>query len=402
MYYLRAPYLLTPILALAIFLALDKIFLLPEVRDNFIQPGGMMYYRQRAEQIGRMRAELPTLAAGLQTAAVFGDSRSFALGQLMARSTYARARVKSEWRIYNFAGPQAVPTYHAYLAEKLFSGIERPDYLILGLSPDGFNRNAGILGDPVLKFGVDADFIERHRSLIPAKDYATYLDSRRFALMGLNFSVKALYRRIRGELQGAAPPPTLAEQLQVQAMMKDWEIAPGEADAFAEAMLRPQRDSFADYSLAASPERLRLDAALGAQYQWAGAVDDASLKRETERLVDFYLKGFSPSQEQFFYLQKTLDRAALSGARIVVFWPRVNPHLRAAYEREPRIRAVWRRIVEMTEARGGAAIDLNEPGRMACDNYYDASHMSYTCFPEVAAVLLAAAEALPGPGRQGP
>ncbi len=400
MYYLRAPYLLTPVLALALFLAVDKLFLLPEVRENFIQPGGMLYYRQRAEQIRRVHAELPALAPGLNAAVVFGDSRSFALGQLMARSTYARARLKTGWRIYNFAGPQAVPAYHAYLAERLFQGVERPGYLILGLSPDGFNRNAGILGDPVLKFGVDADFIERHRSLIPARDYAVYQDSRRFALMGLNFSVKALYRRIRGELQDDLAPPTLAEQLQVQAMMKDWEIAPGEAGSFAEAMLRPQRDTFADYSLAASPERLRLDAALGAQYQWAGAVGDAALKRETERLVDFYLKGFTPSQEQFFFLQKTLDRAALSGARIVVFWPRVNPHLRAAYEREPRIRSVWRRIVEMTEARGGAAIDLNEPGRMACDNYYDASHMSYTCFPEVAAVLLSVAEQLPAPAPE--
>ncbi|MCB1171432.1 MAG: hypothetical protein KDK25_13890, partial [Leptospiraceae bacterium] len=35
-----------------LFLA-DKIFLIPEVRDSFMQPGGMVYYRPRLHQLDR-------------------------------------------------------------------------------------------------------------------------------------------------------------------------------------------------------------------------------------------------------------------------------------------------------------------------------------------------------------
>ncbi|MBX7058106.1 MAG: DUF1574 domain-containing protein [Leptospirales bacterium] len=381
--YLRSPYLLYPLMFSAALLLLDKLFLLPEVRDCFLQPGGMVYYRQRQGMLETLPEKLrPSAGAGV--AVVFGDSRSFAVSNW---SLYATGDHRLS--VYNFAGPQANLAYHAYLAERIFQGPLRPEILWLGLSPDAFNRNGFLFGDPVLKFGVDSTFVDQYRSEIPAPDLEVYESSRRFALPGMNFSFRALVRRLRGELQGEARYSPLVAQAQAGALMQGWQIPESQRAAFADAVFRPQRDSLEDYCYATNPERIRLDGANGAQFNWFGQADDKKLREESERLRKLYLNHFLVSQEQFFYFSKVLRRARQSGARIVVFWPRVNPYLQKAYAGEPAIAAVWRRVVQMTEAAGGAALNLNETGAMRCNLFYDASHMSYSCFPEVSALLLA-------------
>src|SRR5262249_15025869 len=112
---IKSKFLLLPVLfAVGLFL-LDKLLLLPEVRDNFIQPGGAIYYRQRAEQIGRLREHLRARPVSEKNVVVFGDSRSFAIGDFVASFVGFR-----DVKVWNFAGPQALPVYHAWLAEKLF------------------------------------------------------------------------------------------------------------------------------------------------------------------------------------------------------------------------------------------------------------------------------------------
>ena len=81
---LKNKYLLLPALFLFILYSVDKLFLLPEVRKKFIQPGGMVYYLQRESMIPMVRERARVKPKGEKLAVVFGDSRSFALGNVPA------------------------------------------------------------------------------------------------------------------------------------------------------------------------------------------------------------------------------------------------------------------------------------------------------------------------------
>ena len=162
-------FLLYPVFFLLTLFLLDKIFLIPEVRGNLLQPGGMLYYYQRKEQIGEFKQFLREKNKSDETLLVFGDSRSFAIGDMVAKYLgYTNLQV------YNFAGPQALPAYYDYLAEQLFLGDQKPDYLLLGVSPDSFNRNSGTFVTPVMNFGLDDAYIQKNRKYIPEKDYDEY------------------------------------------------------------------------------------------------------------------------------------------------------------------------------------------------------------------------------------
>ncbi|MBI3395865.1 MAG: DUF1574 family protein, partial [Spirochaetia bacterium] len=193
------------------------------------------------EQLTKAHDRLVQNEGKKKTLFVFGDSRSFAIGRDML-SPADRER----WDIINYAGPQAVPAYHAFLAERLTAVPPFPRYAVLGVSPDAFNRNSGMLATPVLSYGVDAVFIQENATHIPARDMDAYLSGRRWALAGMRFSFKDLLGRLAGSIS-AGPEPALPKG--------------GAADEAAtfQQVLRAAQPTLASYSFAKSTERQLLD-----------------------------------------------------------------------------------------------------------------------------------------------
>ena len=383
---LRAPYLVYPVAFVVGLFLVDKLFLLPEVRDNFIQPGGMLYYALRKQQIAEFPKEMAALAPGQHSAVVFGDSRSFALGDLPAK--YVKG---PRWDVFNFAGPQAVPGYHAFLAERLFRGLKRPDYLMLGISPDAFNRNAGVFAVPVLAYGVDAEWIENNRTHIPARDYEAYQSTRRFALAGLQFSANELLRRLRGS-QGGGGGMTPAQLAVVAGIMQDSRGLDRKIGPLVALLRGAANPNLSQYSLSRSPQAAILRMGRGAQYAWFGTATDAALREDTERLVSLYLQSFAYSAEQMYFYTRTLELARRAGVRVLVFQPRVNPYMVEAYRREPLIGGITKEIARVARQNGADFVDLNETPEVDCREFYDASHMSVSCFPAITRYLLSRLE----------
>jgi len=353
--------ILLSVASLAGLFVLDKIFLLPEVRDHFIQPGGMIYYRQRARQIEPFR-RFSCENRDSRVVLVLGDSRVFALGQDMLDK-----EERKDWEIWNFAGPQAIPAYHYYLARKLIDTACPPRYLLLGVAPDSFNRNAAVFASPVLNFGTDGVFVEQEKTHIPEEALSALATRRRFALHGLGFSLNTLVVRIRGSLAGH-----------------------GQAEPVDEISLimEAPADSLLLYSLEHSPHRRVLDRLRGAQFAWVGQMSDVELKEETRRLKDFYLSRFRVAPEQVYFFRRTVELAGRSGVKTLLFWPRVNPHLQQAYTEHPALQALWREMEYIVKQAGGSVVDLNLEEEARCESYYDASHLSATCFKKITPFLL--------------
>ncbi|MBI39177.1 MAG: hypothetical protein CMF59_06235 [Leptospiraceae bacterium] len=353
----------------------DKIFLIPEVRDSFMQPGGMVYYRHRLHQMEKYlnRAEDEK---GRRTVVVLGDSRSFGIGTSMAELAG-----KDDVKVWNFAGPQAVPAYHLFLLERLLQSDRKPDAIILGLSPDALGRNAGIFASPVLNYGIDSEFIKTYHTQIPDRDLDTYANSRRFAVVGMQFSIRTLIRRIRGSLSSNDRLEKLQPFLQSQNL--------SEAEkAKYYALAQASSENLSIYDFHTSPQIDVLDQLGGAQYAWYGVMQPEDLKRETDTLVSLYLEAFTVSEEQMFYLERTMKLLEKAEIPAVVFWPRVNPYLREVYQKEPKISMLWTRVTRLADRYGIATADLNQPEASNCQHYYDASHLSIDCYPGITGYLL--------------
>lgn len=362
----KSPQLLIPVLVVILLFLFDKIFLIPEVRKEFMQPGGMVYYKHRQGMLDTIKKQ-----SSSRDILVLGDSRSFGIGTDMAKAAGFENRI-----IWNMAGPQAVPAYHYYIAKKVFTQTNRPGTVFIGISPDGLNRTAGIFSSPVLNYGTDHEFFENHKTMIPEFDRERYIQSRRFALVGMQFSLRTFIRRLRGTLTNAG-----SEKLDPMLLAK---LSPADR-ATAMSLARASSETLANYSYENSDQIRLLNYTNGAQYAWFGKMSDSNLKKETDQLVALYLQSFRPAAEQLFYFEQTLKLLEKNGVRTVVFWPKVNPHLQQVYRNEPKMIALWKRIRYLSGMYGARAIDLNEV--VKCSDYYDASHMSISCYPEITEAL---------------
>ncbi len=357
-----------------LFLA-DKVFLIPEVRDSFMQPGGMVYYRHRIHQLDLYRKAMEK-PSDKRRVVVLGDSRSFGIGTSMAQLAG-----KDDVEIWNFAGPQAVPAYHLFVLERILEADRKPDAIILGLSPDALGRNAGIFASPVLNYGVDSEFIESYRTQIPDRDLDTYANSRRFAVVGMQFSIRTLIRRIKGSLNPRDRSGEAALLLQGRQLSE-------EEKARLQSLALASSENLAIYDFHTSPQIDVLDQLKGAQYGWVGYMNADELKKETDTLVSLYLEAFTVSEEQMFYLEKSMQLMDQANIPAVVFWPRVNPYLREVYQKEPKISMLWTRVTRLANRYGLGTADLNVTEETSCQHYYDASHLSIDCYPSITGYLL--------------
>jgi hypothetical protein len=377
MFLLKYRYLLFfPFLIFVVFL-IDKIFLIELVRDHFIQPGGMLYYRQRKEQLNLLKKELPNIEKdGKRLIIVLGDSRSLGLGQEIANIIQQK-----QLEIWNFSGTQAIPAYHYYIAKKILK-FAKPDSFYIGISPDAFNRNAGIFASPVLNYGVDEEFIKNYRSLIPDTDYQVYKKTRRYALAGLQFSFRTFIKRLKGTLF----------QTDIEEVLKKFHIDYSKLSLEEKKMLqvlysfREENLDFYDYYK--SPQRMLLNLTKGAQYAWFGRMNDNELKKETEKLKNLYLNQFVLSQEQLIFLELLLEEIHQNRSKAVVFFTRVNPYLRELYLKIPEIQFIKKRVEELSNQYNYPTVDFNDNNVLNCNDYYDASHLSVSCFPDVLKVLI--------------
>jgi hypothetical protein len=377
MYIIKKPYLIFyPLLIIVIFL-IDKIFLIDLVRDHFIQPGGMLYYRHRKEQLEILKQKvLHNEIKNKKLIIVLGDSRSLGLGQEIAN--YIK---ENQLDIWNFSGTQAVPAYHFYIANKVLK-FSKPDYFYIGISPDAFNRNAGIFASPVLNFGVDEEFIHQYRILIPEQDYEVYKKTRLYALAGLQFSFRTLIKRIKGTLF----------QTNLEDVLKKFNInyqnLTLEEKKILQTLYSFREENLDFYVYDKSPQRLLLNITKGAQYAWFGKMKDEELKKETEKLKNLYLNHFIISYEQLIFLDLLLEEIHKKKSKAILFFPRVNPYLRELYKDVKEVQFVKKEIIEVAKKYQFPILDFNNDDLLNCNDYYDASHLSVNCFPDVLKTII--------------
>lgn len=326
-------FLLYPILFLVIVLIVDKVFLLDYFQERFLQTGNPVFYHHRKLLFERIQNDPDVLESKKKLILTLGDSRSYPFSDLAIPESE-----RKEWTVYNFSGPQAVPMYSLYWLERILEKGIKPEIIILSLSPEGFDDSKGMIYDPFLRLGADANFKKKYWKDIPFKDKYEYYIDRLFAFRSIQFDAKLFWERFKSNKLDEYNPD-FNQELMILKMSK------GEYLAYA--------------AIANVPSKL---------------------KKDTERIKSIYLDHFELGETEFGFVERIATLTQENGIHLFILWPRVYPDYRKNYYELGLDKTWWNRIANLDDGRITTTINFNEDTEASCDLYNDASHQSIFCF----------------------
>ncbi|EPG75820.1 PF07611 family protein [Leptospira fainei serovar Hurstbridge str. BUT 6] len=326
-----------PFLFLLFLFCADKIFTLEYFRDSFYQDGNPVYYSQRRSLFQRMLKDPKIQERNLAIA--FGDSRAYPYSEKALEE-----KMKKDWVLYNFAGPQAVPAYGLYWLRKSIQAGVKPKVVFYVVSPEAFDDTKGLMYEPFLRLGADEEFIRAYWNNFTLADKLDLLKERIFAYRKVKPSFKLFWSRLTS----------------------------GDLD---------------EYDPVFNDERIILDMTNGEQMAYATATNNPKkLSKDAIRLKSIYLSGFEVSDTQFFFVEEFLKLSKENGIVAYIVWPRVYDGYRKGYYELGLDKIWWPRIRELANKYDARSVDMNVAN--SCDKYYDASHQDIFCIVDQIRLLM--------------
>ena len=335
-------FLYYPILFLFFFFLFSQLFTLAFFKEKFLQTGNIVYYRQRPFLFERIKKEYSQKQKKL--AVVFGDSRAYSYSEKVLKNQ----EDLSNWSIYNFSAPQAVPAYSLYWMEKFAQASIYPDVIWFVISPEGFHDAKKLMFKPFLRLSGEDAFVKQHWNHIPFEDKYEYFLDKLIPLRSIEFDSKLFIERYRNNKLGEYDP---AKNL-------EWGI---------------------------------LNLFKGEQLAYAGLVNrEEKLKADSLRMANIYLYGYTVDDTQFYYVEKVLELAKRGNTKVILIWPCVYKEYFKEYSKYQINENWWSRIQALSQKYSMKTIDLNS--QLVCDTFYDSSHQSVACFDTIVQELIQLSE----------
>lgn len=326
------PFLVYPVFLLILVLALDKIFYLPVFQNSFLQTGNSTFYFHRKLLFEKMVRESKDSPKSLVL--VYGDSRSYPYTE-----TGLPPSAQSNWSLFNFSTPQAVPMYSYQLLRKTLKSGIKPTFVILSLSPESFQSSKSFVNSPFLRFGAEPGFQEEIWNDLSLKEKWEATLDRVFRIRALEVNLNLFVRRTQS---------------------RKWK----------------------EYSPNSNPELLLLNQTKGEYLMYATLGNPIEkLERDATRIKAIYLRNFELGQNQFLYVEKFLELAKENQVPVVVVYPKVYETYRKNYENLNLEEVWWSKIQELANESGAKTFHVEKENE--CNLFNDASHQSAFCFPEL-------------------
>ena len=383
--FLKYSALWLPLIFAASLFAVDKAFLLPEVRrltehwsrfEDFFYSSRERMFRLYVTENGPAKVHANTGAksgantsvnaggAGLRDAVlIYGSSRSAPFPVESFAADYPGALV------YNFSAPSAAPSYYHYWNTRRREAA--PARIRLAL----VELDAGLLTrealQPSLAYSYDARFIWRHIDWhgggagFSLENVETFLARRSFALLKYPLVVGHIVENQR-ELRyiDEAGQAVVTNQLAVKDRL------------FA--------------MMDASFESLRG----GVPYPVPRTSRPEELAAHAQATARRYREHAPTRAAQLYFLRSLLDELAGEGAPILIYRPVVagalRPHLLGTVTERALIDAELRVVRERHPKLRIRLVDLNDSPDLQCREFSDSYHLAGRCYPALTHELLKA------------
>jgi len=348
-------FLLFPALILLAAFLLDKQLFLWRYPDYFLRTASFLSYDQKEKMLLDLEGYLK-LPGRKKVLVVFGNSRTYGFDP-----EYIEEQ-NPGWTLFNFSVPGGTPDYFAYMMQRFVERDIRPDYILFAVTPQGYNARSALSMDEVMLNGLPPSFVAANATRFHVDEITNYVAKSLFWSYQYRLSYGAF--KIR------------------------WRNNQYELYNFRVFMARSLVDM----------EENRGSVPRGIDYD--PPRDPDRLREQAEDIYRNFLTRFRMKSGMLGFTRDMLEHAETLDVPRGLLWAKVGPHLREimatrkaapdAAGREATIVETFRPAMRsIAEDHDALFLDMNYTDAIACDKFYDSSHLAGICFHEFGDYLFA-------------
>lgn len=344
-----------PLLLLLAAFIVDKQLFIWGLPDYFLRTASYMSYDHKEQLTNELEAYLRS-PGRRKVLVIFGNSRTYSFDNQYIDQNYP------DWILFNFSVPGGTPDYYVRVLEEFQDRKIRPDFAFFAVTPQGYNATPAIRTDEVMLNGLPPGFVWRHAGKYSLDEISNYVAKESFWSYQYHFSLPTIRERLRDHRRALHDYRAfLAESYSVMARNRG-----------------------------STPFNLT----------WDPPQDPDYLRSTAEDIWRSFLTPFRMGAGQLAFTEEMLQLSKELKMPSALLWVKVGPDLRRFKNERPAardpngrptsIRSVFTPQMKRIAAKHYSAfLDMNyEPG-IACDRFYDSSHLAGICMHEFTDYLFA-------------
>jgi len=337
-----------PLLILIAAFLVDKAFFVGHLPYYFLRSLSYINYDHKITMTIKLRNYLRA-ADRKKVVVLFGNSRTLSFDTAYLEKTYP------DWILFNYSVPGGTSDYYYYYMKRFQEENIRPEAIFFAISPQGFNYSPLISMDETMINGLPLSFVAAHAGHFRLQDLTNYAAKKTMWTYRYRPNLDTIRYRLRNQSEFM------------------YDLKQFEAIAYNSLIINRGSTPYNDH---AEPD------------------DDPDFWEKTA--LQTFKNFFEPYQlhpGMISFTQKSLQISQELGAKTILLWPRIAPELRrlkmekkvriVGLREKETIHATWFPMIEkLSRDHQAPVLNLNLPGAMKCDKFYDASHMASVCFAE--------------------
>lgn len=347
-------FLLFPFLILLAAFVLDKQPFLWRYPDYFLRTASFLSYDHKEKMLTDLEQYMQ-FPGRKKVLVVFGNSRTYGLDPQRIEAQHP------DWILFNFSVPGGTPDYFAYMMERFRERNIRPDYIFFTVTPQGFNARSALAMDEVMLNGLPVSFVAANFTNFHVDELTNYAAKTLFWTYQYKLSYAAFKHRIRNH------------------RYELYRFRVFQARSLVE--MEENRGS--------TPRGLDFDP----------PQDPDLLREQAEDIYRNFLRGFRIKAGMRNFSEDMLEHAEALGSPRGLLWAKVGPELRSIMAerkvegpdgKERTILEAFRPAMQdLAREHDALFLDMNYTDAIACDKYYDTSHLAGICMHEFSDYLMA-------------
>ncbi|MBI3394307.1 MAG: DUF1574 family protein, partial [Spirochaetia bacterium] len=166
-------FILFPLLVFAAAWLLDKQFFIGTFPDYYLRTGSFINYRHKLDLTDELQLYLAQ-PNRRKTLVIFGNSRTMAFDNAYIEKKYP------DWMLFNFSVPGGTTDYFYYVLRRFKDKNIRPDFVVMAVTPQGFNASPASAMDEVMLEGLPVSFVLRYANRYSIDDLGNYFAKKLF------------------------------------------------------------------------------------------------------------------------------------------------------------------------------------------------------------------------------